>query len=101
MRMKREFLQRQMERIAAMLGKPTGSAWVREGDKNRAIIGTWSLDYNPIYGGYNVEEIVNELGAIHHPLGGTRMTGEAFSNALSMVAAALELSRREVAQHGK
>lgn len=96
MRIKRALVQKQMERIAAMLGKPTGSAWVREGDKNRAIIGTWSLDYNPIYGGYNVEEIVNESGAIRHPLGGTRMKGEAFSNALSMVAEALELSRPEV-----
>lgn len=91
MRISREHIQARMERIAAKLGKPTGTAWVRDGNKNRAIIGNWSLDYNPVYGGYEVQEIVNESGAVKLPLGNGRKMSSEFNDALQMVEFALEI----------
>lgn len=48
-------------------------------------VGGLRLDYNPIYGGVNVEEIANENGGITQPFGWLRQKPEAFCNAVRMV----------------
>ena len=35
-------------------------------------VGGWRLDYQPIYGGYNIERISNESGAVSQPFGSDR-----------------------------
>ena len=35
-------------------------------------VGGLRLDHNNIYGGYNIEEIVNEGGGVRHPFGQDR-----------------------------
>lgn len=54
-------------------------------------VGAWRLDYAPIYGGYNVEEIMSESGGVRHPLGDQRMAaGEAW-RAYWLVVRAIEV----------
>jgi len=36
-------------------------------------VGGWRLDYNPVYGGIVIEEIVNEGGGVSHPFGDRRL----------------------------
>lgn len=36
-------------------------------------VGGWQLNYAPIYGGYNIEEIMNSAGGITHPIWEGRM----------------------------
>ncbi len=93
MKVQRKDVEAAVARLAARLGKPSGPAWVKreDGIGNRARVGVWELDYNPIYGGYVVEEIHNEAGGICRPLGDTRMKGEQFLEALYMVNRALDL----------
>ena len=90
-KIRREVLENQLKRIAALLGKPSGNPWQRVGDKNVSTIGTLSIDHNSVYGGYNVEEIVNEHGAIRHPFGDGRLKGPAFWAMLNGIERALEL----------
>ena len=35
-------------------------------------VGGWRLDYNPIYGGYVIEQIHNEFGGVEMPFGHSR-----------------------------
>ncbi len=93
MRVKRAGLESAVQRLAERLGKPQGPAWTRDEKtgRNTARVGVWELDYNPIYGGYVVEEIHNEAGGICRPLGDTRMKGEQFLEALYMVNRALDI----------
>ena len=77
-KVRREVLENQLKRIAPMLGKTTGNPWTRTAEgKNVSRVGTLNLDHNAVYGGYNVEEIVNESGAISHPFGDKRVNAAA------------------------
>ena len=75
-----------------MLGKEHDDCWVKEKDgKNRAKVGCWYLDYNAIYGGAVVHEMMNEGGGVNQPFGSTRRKPRDFCDAVSMVEHALEI----------
>lgn len=88
------------ERLAEVLGKDTGAAYTRNADGTyTANIGTWILDHNSCYGGYVVEEVYNEGGAITHPLGDRRRTAAEFVGAvwfaIDVAQLATEKAKRE------
>lgn len=64
----------QIEKLFELLCKACGKRVATSYDD----VGAWRLDYNTAYGGWNIEEIYNEGGAVTHPFGPARMTGEAF-----------------------
>jgi len=39
-------------------------------------VGGWRLDYNPVYGGYNIERIATKSGAVEQPFGSERHRAE-------------------------
>ena len=92
-KIRREVMENQVKRIAALLGKPSGNPWTREGDRNRARVGTLCIDHNSVYGGYNVEEIANESGGVRHPFGDRRLKAPAFWAMLNGIERALEMTK--------
>jgi hypothetical protein len=57
-------------------------------------VGGWRLDGNATYGGYVVEEIVNEGGAITHPLGEMRRPARDFCYSVNFAARVIESTNR-------
>ncbi len=53
--------------------------------KSATDVGGLRLDYEPIYGGVNVEEISNPGGGISHPFGSRRLKPAEFCHAVSLV----------------
>lgn len=93
-RITRKEVSSAFERLAKALGKPTGKVWEKQPDGTlRATVGAWILDYAPMYGGYNVEEIFNDRGAIIRPLSETRMSGREFVDAVYFALCVLEVWR--------
>lgn len=45
-------------------------------------VGGWTLDHNGVYGGYVVQEIVNEGGGVACPFGYQRRTAREFCDAV-------------------
>lgn len=82
-------------RLAVVLKKKMGKCWKTVDGKNVAEIGCWSYDHNSIYGGGNIEEIINEGGGITHPFGSKRLKPETFCDATSMSERAVEIDRGE------
>lgn len=70
------------ELVCMDLGIPFKEVWRQKDGKNTAIIGAWYLDYNPVYGGYVINEMVNEAGGVTCPLGYNRMPTREFYNFL-------------------
>lgn len=57
-------MRKRLARIAADLGRPE-KAWIKDAKgKPKAQLGALFLDYAACYGGYYVEEIMNEGGGI-------------------------------------
>ncbi len=92
-KIRREVLENQLKRIAPMLGKTSGDAWTRIGDRNVSRIGTLNIDHSSCYGGYNVEEIVNESGAVSHPFGDRRLHASEFWALLNGIERALQIKK--------
>lgn len=92
-KIRREVLENQVKRIAVLLGKTSGNPWTRTGDKNVSRVGTLCLDHNSVYGGYVVEEICNEMGAVKHPFVSQRLKAPAMWAMLYSVERALELAK--------
>ncbi len=59
-----------------------GQLWTRVGNDNRAYVGAWTLDYNPIYGGCVVHEMFNDGGGVTQPMGSMRRTPREFCEAV-------------------
>ena len=72
-RIGRKEVEKAFERLMSLLGKRPA--------KGYKDVGGWRLDANSTYGGYIVEEIVNEAGGITQPLGSMRMKAQAFYDA--------------------
>jgi hypothetical protein len=70
-----------------------GELWVREGNANRARVGAWSLDYNPIYGGYVIHEMGNVGGGVSEPFGGMRRNAREFCDAVYFTENALRAAK--------
>lgn len=58
-------------------------------------VGGWVLDHNGIYGGYVVEQIYNENGAITQPFGYRRRTAREFCDVVNFACQAIELRRED------
>lgn len=69
-------------RLCEVLGKRPATAY--------NDVGAWTLDYNPIYGGAVVEEVINDGGGITQPLGSTRCTPREFCLRVNFLIRALE-----------
>jgi hypothetical protein len=54
-------------------------------------VGGWTLDHNGIYGGYVVQEIHNENGAITQPFGYQRRTAREFCDAVNFATHAVSI----------
>lgn len=83
---------RSFNRFAKAMDRTT-TQWVETDDPQhhyRAVIGAWSLDYNPIYGGCVITEIVTDGGGITHPLGEYRATPREFCRLIDFALRTLE-----------
>ncbi len=70
--------ERAVARLADLLGKST-KPYIPSGGKGfKGNPGAWYCDYNSVYGGAVVAEIVNEGGGITHPMGEGRMKPYSF-----------------------
>ena len=81
--------KRQVKKAFEMLAEACG----RHIAKKHNDVGGWTLDYNPIYGGYVIEEIMNEGGGVKHPFFSTRMTAANAYHAFHLARQAADLVR--------
>lgn len=72
------------DRLCAMLGKRRASSY---DDK-----GAWQLDYNPVYGGYVVHELLDH-GGVTEPLGSERVSARELVKRVWFLTAALAIQR--------
>lgn len=93
---KRKFIEQDFEYLLKLMNKKR-TKWVHDpvAKKNKVNLGSWGLDYNSVYGGYNIEEIVSEGGGIDHPFGERRKKPTQFKDELKSMIKALELKRRK------
>ncbi len=71
-----KFVKKRFERLQKSAGKDF-PAWSEVDGKQRANIGAWYLDNAPGYGGYEINEMVNQGGAVRQVTGYcNRMTGK-------------------------
>jgi len=83
--------EKSVERLANKLGRKSGTCWIRtKSGKNKAIIGCLRADYNSVYGGAILTEIINEGGAVDHPLGEGRLKPYEFTKMINGVERGLE-----------
>lgn len=93
MRYTRKFVQARFDSLAKALGR-NGPNWVTtKAGKNVAQVDTWYLDYAAIYGGYEINKIVNEGGGIT-VINGQRMTAGEIIAWMDGVWYARELAKR-------
>lgn len=91
MRTSRKEINSVFEMLCQALGKKQ--------TQNYNDIGTWSIDHNPYYGGYVIEEVHNEGGGITHPFGETRHSAYEFVTAMRFALRAITLDRKETSWH--
>lgn len=77
-------------RLATKLGKPTQTGVVTENGYH-SIVGAWALDYNSVYGGCIVEEIINEQGGVTHPLTTERVSPRVFCQMVNFALRAMAI----------
>lgn len=53
-------------------------------------VGGWVLDYNGIYGGYVIHEMLNENGAVSEPFGTMRRSARDFCSTVNFACRAIE-----------
>src|SRR5439155_4522318 len=77
-----------------------GTLWTQSEDaglpgnmRNRARVGAWALDYNPIYGGFVIEEMYNEGGGVSQPFGSMRRGARDFCDAVYFAENALRAAK--------
>ncbi len=83
-----------VERVFAAVAKAYGRStdpWGEYKKTRKATVGAWSLDYNPHYGGWVIEEIHSEAGGVTTPFGDRRLSTSQFYQALWMVLRALQI----------
>lgn len=81
-------------RLADDLGKKFGACWTRKDGKLQAVVGCWSVDYNPTYGGAVIEEIVNTGGGVTHPFGSMRRKAREFCDTTRFAQDAIRLYKK-------
>ena len=79
----KEQLQNKFEQFVKAVGGKVASEYNDEGG--------YSLDNQPIYGGWVVEQVVNDAGSIHHPFGPARKKAGELWDALDFAIRAIEI----------
>ena len=82
-------------RLADDLGKKFGGCWVRKEGKLKAIVGCWTVDYNPTYGGAQIQEIVNVGGGVTLPFGPRRLKAREFCETTRFAQDAIKIYKRK------
>jgi len=65
--------------------------------KKFSDVGAYSLDYASCYGGYNIERISSEGGAISHPFGPNRQTASQLWDSMDIAIRAVDEAKNNVA----
>ena len=85
-----------MKNLARLMKKQAGDCWKRtKKGKNKAKIGCWDLDCNPVYGGCVITEIISEGGGETHPFGDQRRKPQSFCETINYAIRALEYKKRK------
>ena len=80
-------------RLADDLGKKFGGCWRRKNGKLEAVVGCWTVDYNPTYGGAVIQEIVSKGGGVTQPFGPMRRKPGVFCETTRFAQDALRVDR--------
>ena len=91
---KRKWIEEDFEHLLKIMKKKR-TKWVHDPvtKQNKVNVGSWSLDYNPTYGGYNIEEVMSEGGGVYHPFGERRRKPTQFKDELKSMIRALEIKK--------
>jgi hypothetical protein len=82
----RKFIEARFHMAMEVLGVPHGDVWIKQDDGSiRAAVGTYFLDYAPIYGGYCIRKVANEGGAESTPFGSMRYNASTFAAFLGAI----------------
>jgi len=93
-RVTRKDAEKCAENLAKTLKKKLGKCWKQVDGKNVAEIGCWETDYNPTYGGININEIMSEGGGVDGPFGLRRLKPDTFCVATRYAEKAVEIERK-------
>ncbi|MEM4134330.1 MAG: hypothetical protein QXV73_03960 [Candidatus Micrarchaeia archaeon] len=80
------------ELLAKALGKSTETF---NKETRQYNIGSWQLDYNSIYGGAIIREIINENGGVTDPILKYRLSPKQFVTAVEFALKVLNIYTRE------
>lgn len=91
MRYSRKFIEARFSMAMDALGVPHGETWAGdEQGKCRANVGTYFIDHNSVYGGYQICMMFNEGGGRSCPFGMERHNAGAF---VAMLTGIIESAR--------
>lgn len=83
MRYSRKDAESAFHTLCLVLGRRAATSW--------NDVGAWQLDWASEYGGYVVQEIMTDSGAVTCPLGDLRRTAREFCESVYFVRRALEV----------
>lgn len=85
-----------LRQFARAMGRST-VVWKRNEDGNgyTANVGAWFLDYNPTYGGYVIQEMFNDGGAVALPLTENRMSGSEIIQAMRFAMRCIQIKETD------
>ena len=82
-------------RLAKALGKEAEGCWTRDKSGNlKSKVGCWTTDYNSIYGGAVINEMMNESGGVSEPFGSTRRAPREFVDSVRMAITAIDIYKK-------
>jgi hypothetical protein len=83
MRTSRKDVERVFKRLVDACGRHVAESY--------NDVGGWQLDFNSVYGGFVIEEIVTASGGVSHPFGDSRLKAGPFVDAMRFAERALDL----------
>ena len=87
--------ERCAKQLADALNVPFGDCWKKTRDgKLKSKVGCWVMDYNSVYGGAVIEEMVNEFGGVTHPISGTRRSPREFCDTIHFSMQVMDYKKR-------
>lgn len=93
---RREHIEQLVGRINELSGRDP-VVWKRIGKRNVASVGSYTVDH--AYGGYRLEEIVNESGGVDCPFGHGRYSYGQFVDHLRTILTGMKIGRERSVTH--